>query len=133
MATVTVRVRVEIAGVTVRGFPLTVQIDSPSLQTADFVRRFTDAFAAFPGGSIESIALFLAKTLNVAVELRFGGQADAVGSERDSVPLSMGGIILVANGAMTTTPTIKRYDAADADSTPASVVGITGGVSADAE
>ncbi len=127
MATVRAKIRVEIAGRTVRGFPLDVQFDCEAFQVADYVRLFEDAFAAFPGGQISDIKLFLAKVLNTSVELRFGGQGDAVGSEADGVPLSEGGIVAVINGAMDSTPTLRRYDASDDDETNATVVGVTAG------
>lgn len=132
MATVRAKIRVEIAGRTVRGFPLSLDISCDSFQTADYVRLFENAFAAFPGGQIDDIKLFLAKVLNTGADFRFGGQTDAVGSEADAVPLLEGGIVAVLNGAMTTTPKVRRYDAADTDETNATIVGVTAGAPADA-
>lgn len=136
MATVTARVRVEIAGRTVPGFPLTLTFDADSFQTADFVRLFGDSFADFPASHIDEIKLFLAQALNTRVDFRFGGQTDAVASEADTVPVLRGGIVAVIGGAMvgdsTNRPKVRRYDAADADETNASVIGVVGGTSTDA-
>lgn len=122
MATIRARVRVEVAGRTVRGFPMEVSLSVPASQTADYVREVEATFEDLPASQINPINLLLLKAKNAPVTLRFGGQTTV------GVELATGGILGVVNGAMPTTPTL-RNDHATAN---ASIVAFVGGTSEEA-
>lgn len=122
MATIRARVRVEVAGRTVRGFPMEVSLTVAASQTADYVREVEATFEALPASQINPITLLLLKSKNAPVTLRFGGQTTV------GVELLAGGVLGVVKGAITTTPTL-RNDHATAN---ASVVAFVGGTSEEA-
>lgn len=118
MPLVKIRVRAELNGRIVNGFPLEATAVVPQLQGFNFNRLVQDAYQALPAGFIGTSNLIVVRAVNAPIALRFGGQADS------EIPINPGGLMLVFLAAAPASDAkLKNLDEEDS----AKVLGVIGG------
>jgi len=108
------RIRVEVAGRTVRGFPIETTVDAPVGQAVDYVREAEATFESLPASYVSPVRLLLLRNEDNPITLRFGGQTTA------GCAVGARGIVAVVGGNMTAPPTVRNDD----ETANATIVGL---------